>query len=238
MKKLFFVGLLILLSVGVVFAQEKVLDAVQGLFIYLKGTETEISEEEYLNYAIAMQTSTYTKYINDEFEWHDQFQILKGKFDESIAAADFSSTYQIVTNVNFGDYDFDKEGFPIIIEAGSFFPLGLATTKSRHLDSDSVFRKQIAFKLDSFEDYNFFAMPKDTARTFLQGRKNRYGEVNRALTLQINYKIAAYDSPEYKNFEKIALNNNYLPVVGIIESIVVYDTSNKNDIKELGKLTK
>ena len=39
-----------------------------------------------------------------------------------------------------------------------------------------------------------------------------------------------------KNFEKIALSNDYLPVVGIIENIEVYDASNQRNIKKIGTL--
>lgn len=80
-------------------------------------------------------------------------------------------------------------------------------------------------------------MEKDVAKAFLQGRKDRYGNVDRNITVQIKYKIASYDSEEYKDFADLAISNNYLPIVGIIESITVYDFSDSNKAIELGTLT-
>lgn len=237
MKKLFLFGLLMIMSVCCVFGQENILDAKKGLYIYLKGSKTSISEDEYLNYAKAMEYSVYKKYINDEFEWHDQFQLLKKNFDSAIANADLDSEYTVVTNVDFGDFDFSSEGFPVSIGEGTFFPLGRAD-KDWNSSRSSIFMKQVALKLDGFEKYNFFPMPKDQAKTFLQGRKYSNGSVNREITLQIKYKIASYDSSEYKAFSDLALSNNYLPVVGIIQSIEVYDASNSKDVKKIGTLTK
>lgn len=81
-------------------------------------------------------------------------------------------------------------------------------------------------------------MPKDQAKTFLQGRKNSSGKVNRSITLQIKYKIASYDSAEYKSFADLALQNNYLPIVGLIEDIEIFDASNSKDVKKIGSLIK
>ena len=236
MKKSLLVGLLILTSVCFVFGQSKNLDAETGIFIYLNGSETVMTEEEYLYYAISFETETYNKYKNDEFEWYDQFQKIKQNCDNAIANADFSSTYSIVTGLEFGDYDFEKGGFPVSIPEGTFFPLGKCSYSSS-VNYYSVFRKEIALSIDSFSDYNFLPMEKDVAKAFLQGRKDRYGNVDRNITVQIKYKIASYDSEEYKDFADLAIPNNYLPIVGIIESITVYDFSDSNKAIELGTLT-
>ena len=101
-----------------------------------------------------------------------------------------------------------------------------------------MFEKAVAFKLDSFEKYNFFAMPKSDAKSFLQGRKYSNGSVNREVTLQITYKIAGFDSKEYKNFKNLALSNDYLPIVGIIEKIEVFDAADSRKVKKIGELVK
>lgn len=226
-----------LLMAGAIFAQTKSLDKNNGYYIYLKGTNTKLTDEEYLNYAKVVETDTYNKYKNDEFEWDEQFTLLKQKFDKLISDADLSSVYTIVTSVDFGDYDFTNEGFPVSIGEGTFFPLD-TFWNSWDATKDSVFRKEIAFKLDSFNTYNFFAMPKSEAKTFLQGRKSSSGKVNRTVTLQITYKIAAFDSKEFKSFKDIALSNDYLPIVGIIEKIEVFDASNSKNVKKIGELIK
>lgn len=51
MKKILSLALLILLSATCIFGQSKVLDGNSGLFIYLKGSNTKITEDDYLIYA-------------------------------------------------------------------------------------------------------------------------------------------------------------------------------------------
>ncbi|MCR4822585.1 MAG: DUF4852 domain-containing protein, partial [Treponema sp.] len=58
------------------------------------------------------------------------------------------------------------------------------------------------------------------------------------VSLQISYKLAAFDSKEYKSFKDLALANNYLPLVGIIEKIEVYDASDRNKVKKISELVK
>lgn len=226
-----------LLMVGALFAQVKALDKDNGYFIYFKGSNTKITEEEYLNYAKVVEAETYRKYRNDEFEWDEQFTLIKQKLDDSIKNADLDSTYTIVTSVEFGDYDFTNEGFPVTIGEGTFFPIR-GFYNDYDATRESLFRKSLGFKLDSFDKYNFFAMPKAEAKTFLQGRKARNGSVDREITLQITYKIAAFDSKEYNSFKDLALSNNYLPIVGIIETIEVYDSSDSRNVKKIGELIK
>lgn len=233
MKKLLTSLLLGLMLVGNVFAQGKSLDATTGFYIYLKGSEVEISELEELNYAKAEEYNVYSKYHNDEFEWEEQFSKLKENFKNKIKNADMTSEYAIITTAEFGDYDFKTEGFPVKIEDGTFFPIGKVGNYNN--DYDSIFRKTVALSLDDFSSYNFFKMPKAEAKTFLQSKKSKYGTVDRNIKLLIKYKIADYNSAEYKKFANLALNNDYLPVVGIINSIEVYDKNTNKKISELIK---
>lgn len=235
-KKVGVIAILIAVMVmGSAVAQIKSLDRDNAYYIYLKGINTKLSEEEYLNWVQVFEYETYKKYKNDEFEWDEQFGLLKQKFDKAIAGADMDSTYTIVTDVMFGDYDFTSEGFPVEIEESSFFPLRLPSYYY-NAGYNSIFKKEIAFKLYNFNKYNFISMPKENARTFLQKRKDRSGYVDRKIKLQITYKIAKFDSKEYKSFSDLALSNGYLPIVGNIEKIEVFDAANSRDVKKIGEL--
>ena len=59
MKKLFLLGLLMIMSVCYIFGQGEALDAKKGFYIYLKGSKTAITENEYLNYAKVMEYNVY-----------------------------------------------------------------------------------------------------------------------------------------------------------------------------------
>ncbi len=236
MKKLMSV-LAILLSMGALFAQPKQMDTETAFYLYLKGSKTTLSAEEELNYAKVLATSIYDAYHNDEFEWQEKFSEIKASLKEKTSSADLEGSYTMVTKVNLEDYDFEKQGFPIIIGEGTFFPLD-RFPKFYYASSNSILEKRIALKLDGFEEYGFLAMAQNDAKVFLQGRKDRYGNVDRSVTLQITFTIATFDSKEYKAFAPLALSNNYLPLVGIIEKIEVYDTSDSKKIKDLGELIK
>lgn len=121
-KKIGGIAISLLLLGSAVFAQAKSLNTESAYYVYLKGSDTKITDEEYLNYAKVVERETYRKYSNDEFEWDEQFSLLKKKFDASIQNADLESEYAIVTGVEAGDYDFTNEGFPVSIGEGTFFP--------------------------------------------------------------------------------------------------------------------
>lgn len=234
MKKIA-VFIAIIFSMVAVFAQTKQLDEKSAFYIYIKGSNTVLSADDEVNYARSFEEATYKKYKNDEFEWDEQFSIIKQNLKKQVEEADMDSTYIIGTTLEFGDYDFTNEGFPITISAGTFFPFNYFNNWYDYKRT-SLLHKRMALKLDSFEKFNFFAMPKDEAKTFLQGRKNSYGNVNRKVALQIYYKIAAFDSDEYNCFKDLALSNDYLPLVGIIEKIEVYDMANPKSIKKISEL--
>lgn len=237
MKKIIFVLLASVIAGGSLFAQALQLDTESAFYLYLKGSKTELSEDEKLDYAKIVESDTYNKYKNDEFEWDEKFSAIKNKLADKINSTDLNAVYTIVTSVEIGDYNFEKEGFPVAINEGVYFPFErFSGLWSYGISEKSILYKQSAFKLDGFEKYNFIAMPKAEAKKFLQGRKNSWGDVNRNVTLQITYKIAPFDSKEYKNFANLAKQNDYLPIVGSIENIEVYDVTNRKNVKKIGNL--
>ncbi|EPF25553.1 hypothetical protein HMPREF1221_02103 [Treponema socranskii subsp. paredis ATCC 35535] len=235
MKKLLSLFLMVVIIGFSLSAQTNRLDKSNAYYVYLKVSQMPITDEEYLNYAKVVEHEKYKKYSNDEFEWAEQFPQIKQGLDKAIANVDLDLTYVLTTNVNFGDYDFTNEGFPVLIKEGAVFLLD-AFYYDYIASRDSIFRKRIAIKLIDLDKFNFFKMEKTTARTFLQSRKDTQGNVDRTVTLQITYKIAPYDSQEYKDFTELALDNNYLPVVGIIENIQVYDTAKEKLPKKISDL--
>lgn len=239
MKKIIAALVVLLAVVAGVSAQVKQLDSKSAFYIYLKETKTKISDKEYLNYAKSVEYATYRKYKDDEFEWQDQFAQIKKKFDDAIASASTEGTYCVNTAVEFGDYDFANEKWPVSIGEGTFFPLrSVNSSADGSADSGSIIRNQIALSLDGLSKYNGFKMPKEEAKNFLKGRKSSSGYVNREVTISIAYKIASFDSKEYKDFASYALDHDYIPIVGIIDNIEVYDKSDSRNVKKIGMLTK
>ena len=64
MKRTVGVAISLLLMANALFAQAKSLDKNNAYYVYLKGTNTKITDEEYLNYAKVVEKDTYDKYID------------------------------------------------------------------------------------------------------------------------------------------------------------------------------
>lgn len=214
------------------FAQ--VINTEDAFYIYLKGNGYALSEDDYLQYAEFVETDVYNKYHNDEFEWEDQFTKLKNNFDKRIKDAELDNEYTIATKIDFGKYDSEKGGYIVEIADSTFFPLDQMNWKASR---KTLFGKQLALKLDSLSSYNLIPMDKEDAKKLLDSRKLSSGKVDRSVMILIKYKFADFNSKEYKNFEKLALDNSYLPLVGIVSEIEVYDTSKGNQ-KKIGNLVK
>lgn len=214
------------------FAQ--VLDTEEAFYIYLKGSNYVLTEDDYSKYAEYVETDVFKKYHNDEFEWEDQFAKLKNNFDKKINDAVLDKEYTIATKIDFGKYDSEKGGYIVEIADSTFFPLDQMSWRA---PIKSIFYKKLALKLESLSSYNLIPMNKDDAKKFLDTRKLSNGNVDRSVMILIKYKFADFNSKEYKNFEKLALDNGYLPLVGIVSEIEVYDTSKGNQ-KKIGNLVK
>ena len=111
----------------------------------------------------------YSKVENDEFERAEAFKQGKEAFEklkEQHKNLDTNKTYVIFSKANFGEYDFEKENFPVdFINEKSFFRLNLGKLNSNITDSIVVFDN-----VDT--DKHVLKMPKDEANKFLKSRKD------------------------------------------------------------------
>ncbi len=222
-------------------AEEKPIQVVltpeTALYAFFKGTGTDLTDE-YLPYAKVIENSIYTKYHNDPFEWEEQFAKIKGNFNKKVQDVDFNQEYRMSTTVEFGDYDFENQGYKVSIEKETFFPMSSVyyVTGGENPGSDSYFRNDFGLKIQDLDKYNFIAMDKNAAKTFLQGRKNRYGDINKQLVISFKYKLADFNSKEYNKFAATIAQDNRIPLVGIVQgAIEVFDK--ENNYKKIGELT-
>ena len=209
-----------------------------ALYSFLKGTGADLTDE-YLPYAKVIEGPTYKKYHNDPFEWEEQFSKIKDNFNEKVQSANLDQVYIISTTIEFDDYDFDKQGYTVSIGEATYFPMSSVYTVTDNAiepGRDSYFGNRLGLKIQDFDKYNFIAMDKNTAKTFLQGRKNSYGNINKKIMILLKYKLAAFDSNEYNTFAAAIAQENKIPLVGIVEgAIEVYDQN--DNYKKIGELT-
>lgn len=212
------------------------LESINGFLIYMNLSDTKITEDMYMDYAKTIAQDTFDKYHNDEFEWADQYATLKTEFDKKVNDVNVDQEFTLLMSADFGDYDFTAAGYKLSISPDTIFTYESIIAKcggyGYKIANDSIFRNNIALKLYNLDKYNFFEMPKDEAKNFLQGRKNSYGNINRKVSLVVKYEIAGFNSAEYKSFKKLAEGNDYLPLVGLIKSVEIYDQ--EDNFKKIG----
>lgn len=214
------------------------LSSLDGFYIYMNLSDTKVTDDWYLDYAKTVEKDIYEKYQNDEFEWQDKFADIKKKFDAGIESANVDGTFVISSTFEFGDYDFSKEAYKVDVSKDLFFPLKSvcdATYRYASTSRDSIFDKKLALKIKDAEKFTLLKMPKDEAKQFLQSRKDSYGNVNRKIAILYKYEIESFNSKEYESWAKLASSNGYLPLMGLIKEIQVFDTTN-NQYKLLGTL--
>jgi len=168
----------------------------------------------------AYMTSTYNHVKNDEFELNDAIEDATQKAFAWLENVSADYTYEIITTVQVGNYDFKTLSFPLDFEVGSnFFHAsssprgglpGLAPGVSLHFNS---IKNTNGLSLE---------MPKDSAKAFLASRKDSYGNINRNVQLKIRAKITSAEPVKVINY------SNYMPLQSDIVLLEVYDqVSNK-----------
>jgi hypothetical protein len=199
-------------------ATGKVITYLDCLYSYIKGTSMELSNSFVTAYIRDFYYDVYRQYSNNEFEWYDKLEQYKTELSQKSANQDLNVPYVIVTGVNFGNYDFNRNGFPVTIEEGTFFPL-VHTNNIMYLNRIGLF-------LADFYKYNFFLMDSNASNDFVRSRTAAGGSVNREVRLIIYFNIMNFSSPEYINISS-GMNRNYIPVGGTINRIEVYDNTIK-----------
>lgn len=211
------------------------LKSLDAFMIYMNLSDTKITEDMNMEYAKTIGHETYEKYSKDEFEQEEKFAGLKEEFKNKVDNANVDGKFAVLLNFEFGDYDFEKEGYKLSISKDTYVPFDsiYSTYYSGYsIPRNSVLYKRIGLKLIGLEKYNLIPMPKDKAKEFLQARKDSSGYIDRRISILINYEIDSFNSDEHKAWSKITSQNGDLPLSGVISKIEVYDR-NFNLIGEL-----
>jgi hypothetical protein len=191
-------------------------------YTYINGTNPDLTDDLVTNYILDNYYDVYTKYHNNEFQWHDKLDSYRDEIIKKAKEVPPDNEYVIALDISFGNYDFKNNGFSVKINDGTFIPF--QSNKYRYMNYVGLYLKE-------FTKYNFIAMDKDTANVYISSHTSKGENVNRTVTLLIYFKIAQdWNTEEYANISNN--NNKYYWVFGNIEKINVYD-----DNTEVGSLT-
>lgn len=234
MKKSVFLYLVFLLVTSIMYSEP--IDFWTLMNLYLKNTQTEITDEMAEDYMYLTNFTEHKKYRDDEFEWEDILLKNKNYLSEKINSSQNKTDFIIITGFDFGKYDSQRNGYAMEIGAGTYFRYSTSNETNisgRH--PNDTFEKDVRFFPLDIEKYSLLPMNKDDAKTFLNERKNRYGNIDRNIVLFITLEsIIDYSSEEYKELESVYGKPYYLPSFGTISGIEAYDVQG-NKIGDLVK---
>ena len=135
-------------------------------YIYMKGTNTDLSNQIITNFIRDYHPSIYRSSHSNEFEWHDILDNHRVVISSKTTAIDLTSEYFLITGIELGNYDFDLEGFTVIINEGTYIPFYGAEQPG----SLSSYSKPIALFLSYFNEYNLLKMSRNDGNAFLRAR--------------------------------------------------------------------
>lgn len=214
MKKLIVKGVVFLLSVISLnayshdFTWDNLLVADAKL---TKSFDYEVYVDSYMQ---IYREPVWKKYRDDEFELESKRQetikIMKDRFEQF----DLSQEFIIHTFINFNEYDFDAEEFPLEgFTASSYFPV----SRNRYY-SNNVFPNKYKVSFENYDIVKNLKMDKSAAKQFVQNRKDRYGKVDRKIPIQVKFKVQ----------EKSSIGD----LRAEITEVILYESKNRNTILE------
>lgn len=188
---------LIVISLAPATAQQNFSDYNSLMRHWLAVSDYELTDEDALAewYIQNHQQDIHREYRNDEFEYRRRLAAAKEAGLQWLA--DFNDEpYVIYTQVEFGEYDFEREGFPInsgFSEGYFFYKKGSGVSapfavegQPEHERLDSLSRLvKMTFLNNEVMNGLYIDMEPDQAEAFVAERRNSYGSVDRSLRLRL-----------------------------------------------------
>jgi len=161
----------------------------EALLASMKLQEDYAYERTVDSYMRLFRRDVWTRHRNDEFELQDKrvetVEIMKDRVDN----LDLNSEFLVNTEFRFLEYDFEKSEYPLIaLNEDSIIRIEHVAHRSHHV---STYGLPTSFDL-SFTNTDIIGaipMKQDVAREFLISRRDSRGNVNRALSVALYFKL-------------------------------------------------
>lgn len=149
-----------LLMAGAVFAQSdwgENLGWKEAFYSYVAGSNLTLNENQKIFLVKKYFYDDWKQFHEDEFEWEDhKANDVKAIQDEINTFKNYKEKkYYELTNVEFGKYDFEKEGYLVDIAEGVYFPLFRPDLRDDTYEERTA-TPDMALWLVDFSKYNFF----------------------------------------------------------------------------------
>ena len=126
----------------------------------------------------------WKRYKSDEFELEDKRQETIVMMKERIKSFDLDDEFILRTSIDFEQYDFKKEEFPLTkLGSNSYFYKNNSNTYG------SGFQRTYKVHFENTEIFGNLAMAKSDAKEFVQKKKTSSGRVKRLLPMEIKFIV-------------------------------------------------
>lgn len=225
MKKLFILALVVFTVVlgatANIQAEDRPLNYNNGLYEYYAALGKGVSDEMIEEVAIVSHTEDYSQKRNNDFEWKEVRQVVKKEIEAEIEkiknAPDHN--YNIYTQADLGDYDFDAQGFeidsldsPVASKLGAFRE-DMELKKGAKIAEGVIHHKvnDIMLIFTGNKGANFLKYPEEQAKELLKKRTEDFGVVNKTVNVIVRVEIVRLKDPkEKKKYEKMR-DSIYMP---------------------------
>lgn len=160
------------------------------LLASLKLNESLDHEANVDSYMQVFRPDVWNRYHNDEFELLEKRKETLGLMAAEIKRFSLEQAFVVRTTTTFGTYDFAKQQYPIAgwNETSYFYESGYP-----HAD----FAGTIRVFFENPQAVVGIPMTAAAAREFLRGRKDRYGNIDRNVSVVLSVRILKFkDAPQ------------------------------------------
>ena len=187
--------------------------------------DDSIAGEWYLRF---FENAKYFKVASNEFEKYDAYKQGKEKLEklkEQYKNLDTNKTYVMLTGGNFGEYNFEKEEFPIdfITERGYF-----------ELNEGKIQDCYQGLSLLVFDNVNIdkhvFKIAKDEANKFVKSRNSGSGYIDRYINIDVEFSLSKVELGEETQAMTTANSCLNIKATGHIKKLTLIDQKSQNRV--------
>ncbi|MFM8913619.1 MAG: DUF4852 domain-containing protein, partial [Flammeovirgaceae bacterium] len=111
-----------------------------------------------------------------------------------------------------GNYDFDKEGFPVKWENNGIqiYSSLFEGLTPEDINKQGVKLTDLRIKFQNADKFNFLPVNSEKANLFIKSRKDSYGNVDRSVKMRINFRITGLMDGQTSQEKKLFVNEKYL----------------------------
>lgn len=168
-----------------------------------------------MEYLYRFKNENYKKFKQDEFELDNQKQMVNEQINTDIKTFNDSTVFVLKLELNFKNYDFQTQSFPI-----DYIDKQFEVIKSefpQYTQTKIVFTNSSAFEN--------LKMEKDNAGSLIKRRKDKYGNVNRKIYAKVYFKNIS--TQMYQELQKQHSDDNLFNYIfGNIIKVDVFEFNN------------